>query len=266
MLNIRTLVAAAVVLACGCLPAAAAAQAKEKATLTTSFTPDRLGATTTVGFSFNITTTEGLAPPPLNSIHLHMPAGMNYAETTLGLAICQPEVLATEGLAGCPVNSRLGFGSAFVEVPFGNGSGTELPEIQAVMGPSNNGNIVVLFYANGKTPVSAQLVFKGEVQPAGGPFGSQLATLVPPIPSVPGGNNVAILSVKATIGPEDLTYEKHVHGKLVHFKPLGIGVPEHCPRGGFPFSASFTFEDGSATSASAKVPCPASHSSARKKK
>ena len=95
-----------------------------------------------------------------------MPAGMNYTETTLGLAICQPEVLATEGLAGCPANSRLGFGSAFVEVPFGNGSGTELPEIQAVMGPSNNGNIVVLFYANGKTPVSAQLVFKGEVQPA----------------------------------------------------------------------------------------------------
>jgi hypothetical protein len=265
MIKLRTLVAATL-LACACLPAAASAKASEKATLTTSFTPDRLGASTTVGFSFNIKTTEGLAPPPLNSIHLHMPAGMNYTETTLGLAICQPEVLATEGLAGCPANSRLGFGSAFVEVPFGNGSGTELPEIQAVMGPSNNGNIVVLFYANGKTPVSAQLVFKGEVQPASGPFGSQLATLVPPIPSVPGGNNVAILSVKATIGPEDLTYYKHVHGKLLPFKPLGIGVPEHCPRGGFPFSASFTFEDGSATSASAKVPCPASHSSARRKK
>ena len=100
-----------------------------------------------------------------------MPAGMNYAETTLGLAVCQPEVLAKEGLTGCPANSRLGFGSAFVEVPFGNGAGTELPEIQAVMGPSSNGNIVVLFYANGKTPVSAQLVFKAKVQPASSPFG-----------------------------------------------------------------------------------------------
>ncbi|HEV3323147.1 MAG TPA: hypothetical protein VG147_13280 [Solirubrobacteraceae bacterium] len=266
MLKLKTLAAAAALLACACLPAAAAAKATEKATLTTSFTPDRLGASTTVGFSFNILTTEGLAPPPLNSIDLHMPAGMNYTTTTLGLAICQPEVLAKEGLAGCPVNSRLGFGSAYVEVPFGDGAGTELPEIQAVMGPSHTGNIAVLFYANGKAPVSAQLVFKGEVEPASGAFGSQLTTLVPPIPSVPGGNNVAILSVKATIGPEGLTYEKHVHGKLVHFKPLGIGVPEHCPRGGFPFSASFTFEDGSATTASAKVPCPASHSSARRKK
>ncbi|MGA2163649.1 MAG: hypothetical protein ABSH36_04195 [Solirubrobacteraceae bacterium] len=262
----RTLAASAALLACACLPAGAAAKASEKATLHTAFSPDRLGASTTLSFSFDITTTEGLAPPPLNSIDLHMPAGMNYAETTLGLAICQPETLAKEGLAGCPINSRLGFGSAYVEVPFGNGSGTELPEIQAVMGPSSNGNIVVLFYANGKTPVSAQLVFKGEVQPAGAPFGSQLQTLVPPIPSVPGGNNVAILSVKASIGPEGITYEKHVHGKLVHFKPLGIGVPEHCPRGGFPFSASFTFEDGSSTSTSTKIPCPASHSSAHRKK
>ncbi len=266
MIKLTTLAATAALSACACLPATAAAKASETATLHTSFAPDRLGASTTLSFSFNITTTAGLAPPPLNSIDLHMPAGMNYAETTLGLAVCQPEVLAKEGLTGCPANSRLGFGSAFVEVPFGNGAGTELPEIQAVMGPSSNGNIVVLFYANGKTPVSAQLVFRGEVQPASSPFGSQLQTLVPPIPSVPGGNNVAILSVKATIGPEDLTYYKYVHGKRVSFKPLGIGVPEHCPRGGFPFSASFTFEDGSATSTSTKIPCPASHSSAHRKK
>jgi hypothetical protein len=115
---------------------------------------------------------------------------------------------------------------------------------------------VVLFYANGKTPISAQLVFRGEIQPASGIFGSQLATVVPAIPSVTDGPNVSIVSVKATIGPQGLTYTKHVHGRLVHFRPTGIGVPEHCPRGGFPFSASFTFEDGSATSATATVPCP----------
>lgn len=265
MRKIRTLVAGAALLACGCLPGAAGAATQQTATLHASFTPDRLGVSTTVGFSFTVATPSGAAPPPLNSIDLRMPKGMNYTTTTLGLAVCQPEVLQREGLAGCPTNSRLGFGSAYVEVPFGNGSGTELPEIQAVMGPSNNGNIVVLFYANGKAPVSAQLVFKGEVQPDGGAFGSQLATLVPPIPSVPGGNNVAIISVKATIGPEDITYYKHVGGKTVPFKPLGIGVPEHCPRGGFPFSAHFTFEDGSYANASAKVPCPPASSSRHKK-
>ena len=268
MRNIKTLAAAGAVLACVCLPATAGAMASEQAKLNASFTPDRLGATTTIGFSFTVATTEGLAPPPLTSIDLHMPAGMNYTDTNLGLAVCSPEKLQLEGLAGCPVNSRLGSGSAYVEVPFGDGAGQELPEVQAVMGPSNNGNLVVLFYANGKTPVSAQLVFRGEVQPASGIFGSQLATVVPAIPSVPNGPNVSIVSVKATIGPQGLIYTKHVHGRLVHFRPTGIGVPEHCPRGGFPFSASFTFEDGSSTSTTATVPCPphSAHNSGHKKK
>jgi hypothetical protein len=256
MLKLKTLAAAAALLACACLPAAAAAKATEKATLTTSFTPDRLGASTTVGFSFNILTTEGLAPPPLNSIDLHMPAGMNYTTTTLGLAICQPEVLAKEGLAGCPVNSRLGFGSAYVEVPFGDGAGTELPEIQAVMGPSHNGNIVVLFYANGLSPVFAQLVFSGEVLPDSGRFGSQLAATVPLVESVPLGPDVSIVSVQTTIGPSRLTYYRRRNGRRVPFHPVGVSVPERCPAGGFPFLAEFGFQDGGRATASTTVPCP----------
>ena len=83
-----------------------------------------------------------------------------------------------------------------------------------------------------------------------------LATDVPLIPSVPNGPDVSIVNVSATIGPSHLIYYKHVHGKLKPFHPLGIGVPERCPRGGFPFSASFTFEDGSQTNAATAVPCP----------
>ncbi len=251
---------AAALLACWPIldrPAAASAEASEQATLHATFSPDRLGASTTIGFGFDVATTEGLAPPPLSSINLHMPAGMDFTNTTLGLAICNPASLQAHGLAGCPANSRLGYGSASVEVPFGTGSGHELPEIQALMGPpSPHSNMVVLFYANGQTPVFAQLVFRGEVLPATGIFGSQLTTVVPPIPSVPNGPDVSILSVKATIGPSHLTYYKHVHGRLVKFHPIGIAIPERCPTGGFPFSAEFTFQDGSHTSAQTAVPCP----------
>jgi hypothetical protein len=238
-------------------PAPAAAAVTEQATLHASFSPDRLATSTTIGFGFNVSTTEGLAPPPLSNIDLHMPAGMNFTKTTLGLAICNPTSLQEHGVAGCSPNSRLGFGGASVEVPFGTGSGHELPEIQAMMGPPNNGNMVVLFYANGQTPVFAQLVFKGEVLPSSGIFGSELSTAVPPIPSVPNGPDVSIVSVHATIGPSHLTYYKHVHGRLVAFHPVGISIPERCPKGGFPFSAAFTFQDGSHTSASTTVPCPA---------
>ncbi len=253
----RAIIAAtAALLICGgAAPVAGAVT--EQATLQASFTPDRLGASTTIEFGFHLSTTEGLAPPPLESINLHMPAGMNYTSTTLGLAICQPKALEEHGLSGCPANSRLGSGSANVEVPFGTGSGHELPEIQALMGPpSKNSNIVVLFYANGQTPVFAQLVFRGELLPATGIFGSQLTTLVPPIPSVPNGPDVSILSVESTIGPSHLTYVKRVHGRVVHFHPIGIAVPEKCPHGGFPFSAEFGFQDGSQTSTTATVPCP----------
>jgi hypothetical protein len=248
-----------ILVACAALSACApiATAEPELASLRASFSPDRLGVSTTIEFGFHLQTASGLAPPPLTSVNLHMPAGMNYTLTTLGLAICQPAALLARGLQGCPPNSRVGAGGALVEVPFGTGSGHELPEIQAVVGPSHEGNMVVLFYANGQFPVSAQLVFAGEVLPDHGEFGSQLSTAVPLIPSVPGGPGVSIVEVHATIGPAGLIYYRHVHGRLQPFHPLGIGVPERCPRGGFPFSASFVFQDGSSASASTAVPCPA---------
>ena len=129
----------------------------EQASLSAGFSPDRLGQSTTISFGFHLQTAEGTAPPPLTSIVLQMPAGMNYTLTTLGLAVCEPAVLQAQGPKGCPPNSRLGAGSALVEVPFGTGSGHEIPEVQAVVGPPKEGNMVVLFYANGQTPVFAQL-------------------------------------------------------------------------------------------------------------
>jgi hypothetical protein len=250
-----SLTALAVVLISVLVPASALA-ASEEATLNASFSPDRLSTPTTITFGFHLATTEGTAPPPLTGIDLKMPAGMNYTTTTLGLAICQPSALVAKGLDGCPANSRLGYGSAVVEVPFGLGSGHEIPEVQALSGPSPKGNLVVLFYANGLYPVYAQLAFSGEVLPDSGEFGSQLATTVPLITSVPGGPDVSVVSVTSTIGPSHLTYYKRVHGHRVSFHPRGVSVPERCPRGGFPFAAEFTFLDGSQTSAQTKVPCP----------
>jgi hypothetical protein len=234
----------------------------ESATLHASFDPNRLGVPTTITFGFHIATSEGVAPPPMTALDLQMPAGMNYTTTTLGLATCRPAALLTSGLAGCPANSRLGYGTALVEVPFGSGAGHEIPELQAVMGPSSTGNLVVLFYANGLFPVSAQLTFQGEVLPDSGAYGSQLSTQVPLVTSVPGGPDVSIVDVESTIGPQHLTYYKHVHGHRVAFKPQGVSVPERCPRDGFPFAAHFTFLDGSETTASTTIPCPPKHRSA----
>jgi hypothetical protein len=244
-------------LICGCLPVAA--QAAQTATLHASFTPDRYGASTTIGFGFHIASTTGGLPSPLTHLEIQMPKGMNYITSSLGIATCKPEALVERGLSGCSPNSRLGFGNAFVEVPFGQGSGREIPNVEALMGPPKNGNVVVLFYANGLAPVYAQIVFQGELVPGGGAFGEGLSAAIPLIPSVTNGPPVSIISVESTIGPNHLTYYKHVHGRLVGYHPQGVTVPEKCPRGGYPFAAHFAFLDGSVVTATSAVPCPKRH-------
>jgi hypothetical protein len=237
-------------------PSTASAIASPTAVLHTSFSPNRLGASTTIGFGFDLTGTNGSVPPPLRSVSLKLPPGINYLTTTLGLAICQPAALLERGLAGCPPNSRLGFGSAYVEVPFGETSGHEIPDIQALMGPPHNGNIVVLFYADGREPVYAQLVFAGELIAGSQTLGGSLNAAIPLVPSVPAGPPVSIVKVRTTIGPAHLTYYERKHGRTISFHPQGVSLPLRCPRGGFAFSAGFSFEDGTSTVANAIVPCP----------
>lgn len=248
--------AALALLSCACAPVAA--QAAETVTLHTSFTPDRLGASTTVGFGFTIANTDGELPSPLTHIDLRMPKNMNYITSSLGLTQCEPAQLEQDGLAGCPPNSQLGYGEAYVKVPFGTEAPHEIPNIQAFMGTPRNGNIVVLFYAEGRLPVSGHFIFAAELLPGGKLFGESLDTAVPLIEGVK-GTNVSIISVNSTIGPNHLTYYKRVHGRRVGYKPQGVDVPEACPHGGFRFSALFTFLDGSTVTASSAVPCPPPH-------
>jgi hypothetical protein len=116
--------------------------------------------------------------------------------------------------------------------------------------------VVVLFYANGLHPVFAQIVFEGELVTGSGPFGEDLSAAIPEIKSVTDGPPVSIVDVKSTIGPNHLLYTKRVHGRLVHYRPQGVSVPDRCPHGGFPFTADFAFLDGSTVTAKTAVPCP----------
>jgi hypothetical protein len=249
-------VALAVLVGCACLPGVVVAS--ETVKLDASFTPDRLGASTTISFGFQIAGPDGGAPSPLTDVDLRLPAGIDYLTTNLGLAVCRPAVLLARGPAGCSPNSRIGSGSALVEVPLGGGSeGQETPSIEAFMGPpASDGNTVVVFYADGRSPVSAQVVFEGELVPGLGSASGSLNNAVPLIPGVPEGPDVSIRSVQTTIGPGNLLYTERIHGRPVHFHPRGVGVPSSCPAGGFRFAADFSFADGSTATATSTVPCP----------
>ncbi|HYM54184.1 MAG TPA: hypothetical protein VES97_02395, partial [Solirubrobacteraceae bacterium] len=125
------------------------------------------------------------------------------------------------------------------------------------MAPVQNGRLGLLFYADGEGPVYAQLIFPALILEAPAPFGGRLETQIPVIPSLPEAPNAAVVQMRSTIGPKNITYYQRSHGRTIAYHPNGLLLPSSCPRGGFPFAASFAFLDGTHASARTSVPCPA---------
>jgi hypothetical protein len=150
----------------------------------------------------------------------------------------------------------MGTGKALVAVPLGPEAVYEPVAVTALMGPPEDGHTVMLFYAEGKSPVSADLVFPGQLLADSGAFGERLNTVIPLTPSVPEGADVALIRMESEIGARHLLYTRRVNGKTRLFTPEGPVVPKHCPLGGFPFAASISFQDGSHVTVASQVPCP----------
>jgi len=246
----HTLLAAALI--CACLPATA--HATRSVRLQATLTPEQLGQSTTVGFGFQIAT-HGL-PVPLTGVDIRYPGDLGIALSGLGLATCTAATLQALGPPGCPADSRMGYGSALAEIPIGPEIVAETAHVTIIRAPIQEGHLALLFYANAATPVNAWLVFPGQLLPAPTPFGGRINIAVPLIPSLPEAPDVAVVRLRATLGPEHLTYYEHTHGRTVAYHPKGVLLPDHCPRGGFPFHANLAFADGSDASASTAVPCP----------
>jgi hypothetical protein len=240
--------------------AAQPAQASQAHTvsLTATFSPERLGAGTTIRIGFQVSTPAGRAPSPVTDVELLLPTGLSIATSDLGLETCVPAKLESEGLAGCPPDSLMGRGSAAAEVPFGSASVTERAPVRLFSGPLQNGHPQLLFFAEGEYPVLANIIFGALVLPAQSPFGGVLNAELPLVPSVTDGPDVALVQLTTTIGAKGITYYERVKGKTIGFHPRGILLPKSCPRGGFTFAAHMTFQDATHASAHTTVPCPRS--------
>jgi hypothetical protein len=234
-----------------------ATQAAQRVHLSASFSPDRPGVSTTITFGFAVTSSTGGVPSPLEGLDLHLPGGIGLARNTLGTAICEPVYLYANGPTGCPRNSKVGYGTALAEVPYGPLSVREQAAIYAYRGAAEGEHLTILFFAEGWTPVFADLVFPGQLLGDSAPFSGRINTQVPLVPSLPGGPNVSIVRFQSTFGPKNLIYDREVNGELVHFHPRGVTVPRSCPARGYPFAGDFSFEDGSKLTVHTSVPCAA---------
>lgn len=238
---------------CAYLPATA--HAAPLARLHVSFIPYQLGQSTTLEFNAQITALNSRVPPPLTELDVRYPGSLGVAVGELGLATCTKKRLETLGAEGCPADSRMGEGSATAEIPIGPDILRETARVAILRAPEQEGHLALLFYATGETPVFAEIPFTGLLLPSPPPYGASIRINVPLVPSLPGGPDVSVIHLHATLGPLDLTYYEHVHGKLVSYKPRGILLPKRCPRSGFRFGATFAFLDGSKTTAQTSVPC-----------
>jgi hypothetical protein len=238
------------------LAAPATAIAGPSATLSAAFVPLRLGHRTTLSFAFSISA-GGALPPPLTGVRLSYPANLGIGLSGLGLATCGETELQALGPAGCPANAIMGYGAARAELALGPNVVGESAPITILRAPDSEGHIALLLYATGTTPVAARAVLPGVLLAAPAPFGGLVSIAVPLIASVPGAPDVALVRLRATLGPAGVTYFESVAHQTLAYRPTGILLPATCPRGGFPFAAELSFADGSAASAHTAVPCPA---------
>jgi hypothetical protein len=245
--------AAVVLAACAC--SAGSAGAAQTVKLRVAFHPSVPGQRTTIALAVRIRGPGGSPPSPVRSFDLRLPANMGIAATTLGQANCEPAALIASGLGGCSGNARIGYGTASAVVPVGSQSVREIASLNAVMGPAAENRVEVLWYVQAGQPVFAQLVLPSVVEEAGAPYGEELAVAVPLVQAWPEGPDLALETFDSSLGPMGLTYHRLLAGHTVAFHPRGIRIPRACPAGGYGFAALLSFQDGTHTTSTYRVPC-----------
>jgi hypothetical protein len=244
---------AALAACCGGLVAAAPRVAAQPAQLATgasirpSFFPNRLGASTALTLAIKFSGGSESVPAPLRHEVLHLPAGLGIH--LRGVRTCAKGRLQGRGAAGCPQGSLVGRGHALAEARTGSLTTPEQVTISVFRGPNRHGRPVLEILGQGHTPLWERTVSTAVLEPDRSPYGTKVTVSVPPIPTLRYEPDASLASLSLTLG-------RSGHGPRAHAASATITVPHRCRAGGFPFTASFGFADGSSTSASANVACP----------
>ena len=167
--------------------------------------------------------------PPISAVNVYLPKGVKLHPA--GFSSCAEGTLKNVGPSGCPKNSVASpIGSVLGEVTFGSERVPENATLQAFFGPSGS----ILFYTQGSSPVSLEVVSSGRYVRSSGKYSWELKTLVPPVATVPGAPLASVSRIHIKAGA---AYRSH--GKVI---PYGT-VPKRgeCPRGGFFGKTEVTF-------------------------
>ncbi len=167
--------------------------------------------------------------PPVSAVNVYLPKGVKLHPS--GFGSCSEATLKNIGPTGCPKSSVASpIGSVLGEVTFGSERVPETATLQGFFGPGGS----VLFYTQGSSPVSLEVVSSGRFVRSSGKYSWELKTLVPPVATVPGAPLASVSRIHLKAGA---AYRRH--GKVI---PYGT-VPKkgECPKGGFFGKVEVTF-------------------------
>jgi hypothetical protein len=225
--------------------AAAAMPTETSATILPSLSPDRLGARGELALTIDFAGGELGVPAPVLRAVVKFPAGLSLEIPQL--RSCSAVRLQAQGARGCPAQSKIGSGHAITKAYLGTQLTTEDVTLWAFLGPLRNLQGTVEILGEGYSPFGEQMVLSANALATDrAPYGEGLELSIPPIPTIPSGSDVSIVTFTLEIGTNR---PRKADANTVR-------VPSRCPAGGFPFAAEFTYVGGATGSALATVPCP----------
>ncbi|HEY5261727.1 MAG TPA: hypothetical protein VIJ33_06410, partial [Solirubrobacteraceae bacterium] len=244
----------AILLGCTYVALAGVAWAGDALIVNEAFMPDRLGASTNLSITARFASSADVPPAPVSGLTLYMPAGLGIE--TQGAGTCTEAALERLGPAGCPEDSRVGFGGGIAVLAFPDELIREPFTLDFFFATPEHSRLKLLISASGVSPVAVALVVVAREIPAPRPYGLGFSVQVPRIATIPGASYASIESAFATIGASNAAYFKTVRGRrtLVHIK--GLVVPRSCPAEGFPTRGTVEFADGATFTVNPTIPCP----------
>jgi hypothetical protein len=169
------------------------------------------------------------SPPPISAVNIYLPRGVKLHPS--GFASCTEATLKNIGPSGCPKTSiASALGNVLGEVTFGSERVPEPATLQAFFAPGGG----LLFYTQGVSPVSLEVVSSGKYVRSSGKYSWELETLVPAVATVPGAPFASVSKIHLKAGAA-----LRKNGKVI---PYGT-VPKkrECPKGGFFGKTEVTF-------------------------
>jgi hypothetical protein len=237
------------------LLAAAPALAEETVSITEAgFSPNALGVPTNAFGSATIGSTNLPVPSPITHVDVYGPKGVTL--NLEGTGTCERERLEQLGVQGCPADSKAGFGGGEGAYELAHEIINEAYTLDFFLADNKPGQVSLLIFLKGSTPVSIEIVFTATVITGPPPYGLGFSVEVPLIKVLPEASDASAKTAFLTLGAHNVAYYKKVHGKKKLFHVKGIILPKQCPHGGWPIASQFTFQDGSTVLAKRTVPCP----------